>query len=86
MPGEARSKFAAMRHDDEHGVFFAAQFQKQRSDRLGRVPIEITGWFVGQQQWGPVNKRPADGDALPFASGKLRRPVRDSLAKPHPVE
>ena len=47
-------------------------------DHLPRLPVEVAGRLVGQEQHGLVDQGPGDGHALLFAARQLARP-RDRL-------
>ena len=85
-PREPLGQLGTVRHDDKHCPFLAAQLQQERSYRLGGVPVEVAGRFIGQEQGRAVDEGPADGDALPLASRKFRRPVPNSRGQPDTVE
>ena len=46
---------------------------------IGGVDVEIAGRLVGEQDARRVGDRARDGDALLFAAGKLRRPMRQPV-------
>ena len=79
-PLQRRRQRFAVRHDDQNRVPLGLQFQQQFGDRPGRRAIEIAGRLVGQQQRRLADQRPGDRHPLPFAAGKLGRPMVEPLA------
>src|SRR5688572_14888771 len=57
---------------DEHdGAALSAKIPEKIQDRFAGVGIEIAGGFVGEDEFGIVDERAGDGDALLLAAGEL---------------
>ena len=67
---------------DHHGQAGRADQLRERVEHVvGGVRVEIAGRLVGQQEARRIGDRARDRDPLLLAAGKLRRPVREPLAR-----
>ena len=70
-----------MRDDNQRHCFFAIEFDQQLSELLGGGVVERAGRFIGEQEFGLVDERADDGDALAFPAGKFARPMVEALGE-----
>jgi hypothetical protein len=68
-------------HDDGAGCL-RSQFAQQKQDLFACFAVQVTGWFVGQQQGSLVNQGPRNRDPLLLPSRQLVRVV-SRLLQPH---
>ena len=48
-----------------------------------RMAIEVSRWFIGEDDRRTGYERPGHGDTLLLTTGKLRGPVGETVRKPH---
>ena len=70
-----------MRDDDEDGLQGRMQIKQHGCDGVGNRGVEVTGWFVAQQQRRTTNQRPGDGGALFFSTRELAGPMLEPFAQ-----
>ena len=58
-----------MRHDNDKVVIVMCEIAKQLDDLLAVGYIQITGWFIREDNFCARCQRPGDRDALLFAAG-----------------
>ena len=68
-----------MRGDDGGEAGRAHELRQRAEHEIGRVRIEISGRFVGQQDTRRIGDRARDRDALLLAAREFRRTVRQPL-------
>jgi len=72
-----------MRDRNQNGLPSCMQIDQQIGDSIGGRTIEVAGRLVTQQQRRIENQRAGDCGALLFTSRQFRRPMIESIAKPH---
>jgi hypothetical protein len=80
-----RGNFVFVRDDDDR-LPFGMQLAEERQDLDRRLAIEISSWFVGEQNRRVVQDRARNRDALPLTAGQLIRSVINTLRQTHAVE
>jgi hypothetical protein len=66
-------KALVMCHQDQRRRVLGIQGKHQIHHLMSRAGIEVSGWFVGQQQCGLGHERPGERHTLLFTSGELTR-------------
>ena len=61
--------------DDDDGLAGVAQLFEDRQDLDAGLGVQITGWFVGQDEVRVVDQAARDGNSLLLTTGQLRGPV-----------
>ena len=72
--------------DDEGEVLFAVQVDEELGEVRGGGAVEGAGGFVGEEEFGLVDKGADDGDALAFAARELARAVFEAGAEADAIE
>ena len=70
------------RHDDRRAE--PVERGEQTHQAVRHVGIDIAGRLVGNEQLGPVDHRPGDGDALLLPAGQRRRAGAGAVGEPDP--
>jgi len=83
---EARGKFQTVGDDDQDGLLFGIEFQKQGADFARAVRIEIAGRLIREEQKRLINEGTTEGDALAFASGELAGAVANAFLETDTIE
>ena len=65
-------------HDDGHAEL-RLKFAEKREDGFAGGGVEIAGGLVGEENFGAIDERAGDGDALLLASGKFRGAVAEAM-------
>jgi hypothetical protein len=60
---------AVVANEQESRVLFGAGLSKQREGLGGERGVEVTGWFVGEDEFRAIGERARDGDALLLTDG-----------------
>ena len=73
---------------DQHqrGAGGAVEVEDQFGDFLAGFGVEIAGGFIGEEDFGAIDKRSRQGNPLLLAAGKLYRVVIHAVAQPHPLQ
>src|SRR5271154_917125 len=74
-----RGSLCAVRGQKRRRFKFACQALQEIENHVARSRVEISGWFVGEENCGGLNERPRDAYALHLTSGEL---VRIAIAQP----
>ena len=77
--GVCRGPIVVVRHKDDGQAIVLVEFLEHCEDFLAGARIEVSGRFIGEQQWRMIHEGAGDGDALLLAAGKLRWLVVDPL-------
>ena len=75
-----------MRGQDRGSVLFAREAPEQFKNNVPRSRVQITGWFVGEDQARRMDQRTRNGHALHLPSGKLVRITIAEALQLHPLE
>jgi hypothetical protein len=70
-----------MGHDDHGNALLAIELADDVHDFVRGARIEITGWFVGQEHCGLVDKRTCQRNALLLATGQLARRIVSAVCQ-----
>ena len=70
-----------MESGDDDRFAAVVKASEQRENLLGRMRVEVTRRFVGQQKHGIVHQAAGNGHTLLLTAGELHRPVRKPLAQ-----
>ena len=62
------------------------QFAEGCKDHFPGVGIEISGWFIGENDAGIIHQCSGNGDALLLSAGELRRSVFGAVLEPDEFE
>ena len=66
-----RRRFAAVRRHQDRGVLLGGNSPQQCQDQIAGDGVQISGWFIGEQQFGFMHQRASDCDTLHLAAGEL---------------
>ncbi len=69
-----------MGHQHQGGLLFSVQFNQQIENRRAIFRVKIAGRFIGEEDAGLVDQRPADRHPLLLAARKLVGKI--ALARP----
>src|SRR6185437_912173 len=75
-----------MADHDKDRLFLAVQIEQQFADGFGRAAIEITRWFIGQQQDGAMDERSRHRHTLAFATRQLGGTMFETIRQTDAVE
>src|SRR4249919_3427312 len=70
-------------HHDDRLAVVAVEHLQQAQDFLGRMPVEVAGGFVADQQGRVGHDRARDGHALLLATGEFRRAMLAAILQAH---
>ena len=85
-PARPASERGVVSDDDERASLLLVQGLDQLDHLVSGRAIEITGRLVTEHERGPPHDGAGNGDTLALPTGKLPRPVRGPVGKPHPRE
>ncbi len=66
---------------DEDGLALAVEFGEEVEDFDAGLGVEVSGRLVGEQDGGPLDECPGDGDALALTAGHLVGSVVHSIGE-----
>jgi hypothetical protein len=75
-----------VRGDDGRDILTDHEGVDQVHDHAPGMGVELAGWFVGQQEPGPIGQSTGDSDPLLLAARQFVRAVTTALAEPDEVE
>ena len=70
-----------MSDDEKDGVLLLMQVEQQLDDLFRRLPIQIAGRLIAQQQQRLANQRAGNGDALFLSARKFSRTMREAFGQ-----
>ena len=70
-----------MGNEYEHSIGLGNEVGQQIDDMLGGSTIELAGRFIGKDQPWAEDRRPGDGNPLPFATGEFSRQMPLPIAE-----
>src|ERR1700730_3541193 len=69
----------------QHGVTSAVELAKNFHHDGFVLFVEIACGLVGENELGVIDERTGNGDALLFATGEVRRKMRETVAEADPA-
>ena len=70
-------------HNDRQRRFLIpVQFAKQLHNFVSGCGVEVTGWFIGQQEFRAVDQGAGDSGALTFSAGEFCWAVMRPILSP----
>jgi len=72
-------------HDDGHAEL-RLEFAEKRENGFAGGRVEIAGGFIGEKNFGAIDKGASDGDALLFAAGELGGTMAKAMGEANAFE
>ena len=73
-------------HQDQRRAGGPIQFKHHLDHFRARLGIEISGWFIGKKNLGPIDEGAGERDPLLFAARKLQRIVIAPISEAHALD